>query len=90
MTDDTARRLAASIAANVRWSKVVDRRRATEPGRRAAFERFERAVDPGGTLDPVLRMKLAENLRRAHMARIALASVRARRGRRRARHGEVQ
>jgi hypothetical protein len=94
MTGDAERRLAASVAANVRWSKVIDRRRATEPGRRAAFERFERLVDPEGKLDPSVRARLAENLRRAHMAKAALASVRARRRRARradnAREGEAK
>lgn len=77
--DPADRKLSAQQAANSRWSKVPDRLAETAPGRRAAFERFEREVDPDGTLSPAERRKRAENARRAHMQRLALKSLQVRR-----------
>ncbi|NJD65648.1 MAG: hypothetical protein FIB00_10455 [Chloroflexi bacterium] len=49
---------------------------------RAGFlARFEREADPDGVLDPAERARRADALKRAHMARLALASVQARRRR---------
>ena len=42
----------AQIAAHSRWAQTPDRTAATAPARRAALERFERQVDPDGTLPP--------------------------------------
>jgi hypothetical protein len=44
--------------------------------------RFEKQVDPDGTLDPVERARRADQAMRAHMARLALKSAQARRRRR--------
>jgi hypothetical protein len=73
--------LRARIAANARWSRTPDRLAATEPGRTGFLARFEREVDPDGSLDASTRARLAENARKAHMSRLALASSKARRAR---------
>jgi hypothetical protein len=77
----TERALIARAAAHARWAKTEDRRAASEPGRRAAEDRFERQVDPDGVLPPEERAKRAASARKAFYARLALASVRARRAR---------
>jgi hypothetical protein len=81
--DPTVNTLRASVAAHARWSRTTDRSAATEPARRAAWDRFERQVDPDGVLDPAMRAKLAENARRAHYQKMALARhLKARRAKR--------
>lgn len=75
------RSMAASIAANERWANTDDRSAATRAGREAFLARFERQVDPDGTLSPAERTRRAENARRAHFARLALKSSQARRAR---------
>jgi hypothetical protein len=76
--------LRASIAVNESWARTEDRTARTEPGRRALLDKFEREVDPDGTLLPAERAKRAENLRRAHFQRLAFKSAKARRRRREA------
>lgn len=75
------RALSARMAAHTRWAKTEDRIAATAPMRKAFIERFEREVDPDGKLDPAERAKRAENLRRAHFARLSLKAAQARRKR---------
>ncbi len=50
----------------------------TGPAREAYAARWERLVDPEGTLPPEVRAKRAAALRKAHYARLALASAIAR------------
>jgi hypothetical protein len=76
------RTLRARIAVNASWARTVDRSARTAPARRAAMQRYEREIDPDGTLDPGERARRAEYAMRAHMSRLALRSVRARRQRR--------
>ena len=45
------------------------------------FAKFEKFVDPDGVLPVAERAKRTENLRRAHLQRIALRSAKARRRR---------
>ena len=71
------RSLRASIAANTRWAKE-DPKAGTHKARAGFEARFEREVDPDGTLDPVERKRRARAAMRAHMQRLALASSRAR------------
>lgn len=74
------RRLRAQLAANVRWSREdpsVNARRAQA----GLVARFEREVDPDGTLPPAERARRVECARKAHMQRLALASSRARKRR---------
>jgi hypothetical protein len=75
------RRLAAQVGAHARWSRTVDRS-ATQPARDALMARFERDVDPDGTLPPDIRVRNARSARKAYFAALALKSVRARRERR--------
>jgi hypothetical protein len=52
-------------------------------GARAALDaKFEREVDPDGTLDPSERARRAAHARKAHMHRLALKSAQARRAKR--------
>jgi hypothetical protein len=48
-------------------------------GQAALLGKFERQVDPKGLLTPEERRRRASYARRAHMARLALASARSRR-----------
>jgi hypothetical protein len=70
-------RLRAQIAANTRWSKE-DPREGTKPARAAYMRRFVDQVDPDRVLPEVERERRALAALRAHMARMALASSRAR------------
>ena len=78
-SDPTERALVARIAANERWSREPDRAAATAPARAALLAKFERQVDPDGTLPPQERARRAEHARKAHFTRLALASARSRR-----------
>ena len=86
---ESERKLCAQIAANTSWGNTIDRLARTEPGRRAAAAKFEQQVDPEGILTPVERAKRAENLRKAHMQRLALKSAQVRRLRKQARDAEL-
>jgi hypothetical protein len=50
----------------------------TSAGTAAFLAKFVREVDPDGTLPPEERARRAQHARQAHMARLALASCRAR------------
>jgi hypothetical protein len=63
----------------------VDSRVHTEPARRAFLSRFDREVDPDGTLPPAERARRAELARRAYFTRLALESSKARGARKRVR-----
>jgi len=56
-----------------------DARATTAAARAAALARFEREVDPTGSLAPAERSRRAEFARKAYFARLALKSARARR-----------
>jgi hypothetical protein len=71
----------AKIAAHKRWAHTEDRTAATAAARRGLLDKFERQVDPEGTLLPAERAKRAESARKEHYARMALKSARARRRR---------
>jgi hypothetical protein len=53
----------------------------TAPARKAFLDRFEREVDPEGTLSPAERHKRAEHARKAYFTSLALKSAKARRKR---------
>lgn len=72
------RRLRASVAAHVQWASEPDRSARTKAARDGLLAKYEREVDPDGKLPPEERRRRAEHLRKAHMARMALASSRAR------------
>lgn len=65
-----------------------DSRETSAPGRAAFLARFEREVDPDGTLTPAERARRAAQARSAHFARLAYLSARARRKRARRRSRE--
>jgi len=76
------RSLRAKVAAYARWADTPDpddRRKATEPGRRAAIDQWMHKADPDGVLSPEARRNRAEALRRQHMALIAFKSSTSRR-----------
>lgn len=79
MPKDSLVSLHARAMAHEKWSRVEDRSAATKPGRDAADARFEREVDPDGTLPPAERARRVESARRAHFTRLAMKSVEARR-----------
>jgi hypothetical protein len=72
------RSLRARLAAHALHGKC-DRQETTAKARAAFLAKFERDADPEGALPPEERRRRAESLRRAHFARLALASVKARR-----------
>jgi hypothetical protein len=63
------------IGAHVSWSRTIDRAARTEPGRKGFMARFEREVDPDGTLPEGERVRRAEHARKAYMQKLALASA---------------
>jgi len=67
------------IAAEISWSRTADRNARTRPAREAFLKRFDREVDPDGTLPPDERRRRAEHALRAYMLRLAMSAVRARR-----------
>jgi hypothetical protein len=75
------RTLRARMAAYQSWAQTDDRAARTAPARKAAMDRYEREVDPDGTLNPAERARRAEQAMRAHMTRMALKSAQARRKR---------
>jgi hypothetical protein len=74
----TERSLRAKLAAHERWARQ-DGRTGTEKARAAFLAGFEAKVDPDGVLSPEERRRRAESARKAHFARLALASAKARR-----------
>ena len=74
----TSRSVSARIGAHTSWAKTTDRTERTRPAREAFLARFEREVDPYGTLAPEERRFRAEHAKQAHMLRLALASAKAR------------
>jgi hypothetical protein len=72
------RSLAARAAAHAQWAKERDRTARTATARKAFMDRFEREVDPDGSLDPVERARRATNARTAYYLRLSLKSALAR------------
>ena len=79
--DEMSRR--GRIGAHTLHSRY-DSRELTRPAREAFLSKFEREVDPNGTLSSEERARRADHARRAHMARIARLSAIARRARKEA------
>jgi hypothetical protein len=72
------RRLRAELGAHERWAREPNRSAATAKARRAFLAKLEAQVDPQGVMPAEERARRAEHLRKAHMARMALAASRAR------------
>ena len=60
------RALVAKIAAHEKWARTADPSAATAAARAAFLDRFERQVDPDGTLPPAERARRAEHARKAY------------------------
>ena len=71
MNGDPFDRDTARIAALNRWAHEDDPAAATSPARQGFLARFERQVDPDGTLHPDERERRARRAMRAHMISIA-------------------
>ncbi len=79
MSDSPAqRRLRAKLAAHTLHSRVADPAAHTAPARKAFLDRFEREVDPHGTLTPAERSRRAEHARKAYFLALAMKSATAR------------
>lgn len=72
------RKLRARLAAHTSWANTGDRAARTAPARQAAMNRFERQVDPDGTMDPAERTQRATAARSAHFAAMAYKAARSR------------
>lgn len=71
------RSMRARIAAHTRWSKN-DPVEGTAKARASFLQRFDDAVDPDRVLPEAERVRRAESARKAYMAKLALASSKAR------------
>ena len=67
------------IAAEISWARTNDRTARTRPAREAFLRRFEKEVDPNGTLPAEERQQRAEHAKRAYMLQLAKRSASARR-----------
>lgn len=76
---ESARSLYGRVGALESWARTTDRSARTAPARAAMLAKFEREVDPDGTLPPDERARRAEYARRAYFARLAAKSAEARR-----------
>jgi len=68
----------ARIAAYASWANTPDPAKRTAAARKSSLGRFERQVDPDGTLNPAERQRRAQHAMRAHMQRMAYLSAKAR------------
>lgn len=75
------RTLQARANAHASWAKTVDPTARTEPARLAFLDRFERQVDPEGTLPVADRARMAAQARRSYFLGLAAKSAAARRKR---------
>ncbi len=77
------RALRSRLASYTSWARTEDPSTRTAPARaasRTALDtRFEREVDPEGTLPPAERARRAEHARKSYFAGLALKSARSRR-----------
>lgn len=76
---DSERTLSARVRAHKSWANTADPAARTAPARAGLDAKFERQVDPDGTLAPAERDRRAESARKAHFTELALKSVQARR-----------
>jgi hypothetical protein len=76
-----AKNIDRRIAAEISWAHTADRSARTRPAREAFLKRFEKEVDPDGTLPPQERRQRAEHAKRAYMLQLAKRSRAARKAR---------
>lgn len=84
MNEASERSLAARAAAATRWAKCDDRTAATKPARDGMRAKFARQIDPGGILPPHEREYRVDQMVKAHMLRMSIASRKARAAKREA------
>jgi hypothetical protein len=77
----TGENINGRIAAEISWARTHDRAARTRPAREAFLKRFEKEVDPDGTLPPEERRQRAEHAKRAYMLQLAKRSAAARKAR---------
>lgn len=70
----------ARLAAHASWAHTEDRSARTAKARQTFADSFEKEVDPDGKLDPAERARRAANAKKAYYQRLAMRSVRARKG----------
>jgi hypothetical protein len=73
-----AKNINARIAAEISWAHTDDRSARTRPAREAFLKRFEREVDPEGTLPPAERRLRADHALRAYMLQLTKLRIAAR------------
>jgi hypothetical protein len=73
-----AKNINRRIAAEISWARTRDRAARTRPAREKFLKRFEKEVDPDGTLAPEERRERAEHAKRAYMLHLAKRSAVAR------------
>jgi hypothetical protein len=69
-----AKNINGRIGAEVSWARTQDRTARTRPARETFLKRFEKEVDPDGTLPPDERRQRAEHAKRAYMLKLAKRS----------------
>jgi len=80
-TDAAAERVSRARLAAYSLHAKYDAAETTAAARAAFLDRFERDVDPDGTLSVPERLRRAEAARRAYFTRLALRSAQARKAR---------
>ncbi|GAA1651265.1 hypothetical protein [Catellatospora bangladeshensis] len=73
------RRRRARVAVHTSWANTADRSARTAPARQAFRTRFERQVDPDGTLPAEERTERVNHAIKAYMLQLAERSSRSRR-----------
>jgi hypothetical protein len=73
------RKVRASIAGSVGWSRTVDRRARAAHANRGLWRKFYNSTDPA--LPEHVRAAMADSAHKAHMKRLTLKSLKARRER---------
>lgn len=76
---DPIRSMTAKLAAHESWARTPNRSARTAKARAALQAKFEREVDPDGTLPLAERARRAEHARKAYYTRLALKSAKSRR-----------
>jgi hypothetical protein len=76
-----AKNINRRIAAEVSWARTRDRTARTRPARETFLKRFEKEVDPDGTLPPEERRQRAEHAKRSYMLQLAKRSAAVRKAR---------
>lgn len=77
--DPAERRRRSSIAGLTGWANTKDRRARARHAGAGLYRKFEREVDPDGTMPPRERAARAKTLYKLHLAKMTQRSIEARR-----------